>query len=382
MELARVVEGRTKLLVPKDSLVMRPPPTTPAFYNPEASVNRDVSVAIVRATTGESFCDAMAAVGPRGVRVAKESGRQVVVTIADTNQVSLTIARRNAKENRVLGRCTFRKAEAASFLTSLGRADGRFDYVDVDPFGTPAHYIQPLLNAVSNGGVASVTATDTAVLCGVHPGVCVRRYGAQPLNREFNHETGLRILINACRRVAGTLDLGIAPIAAHCTRHYIRAYFRVLVGATKADDALKMEGYVVVCKRCGERRMSPHWAGTCDACGSKAWCAGPLWTGDLCDPAMSRSAARSAESLNFSEASRILNSVPEANGLPPWGYSLDLVSSGLGVPTVPPSGVTRVLEGQGFRVSKQPYETTGFKTDAGMADVISAAKAATGRARG
>ena len=39
-----IIEGDTKLLVPKKSLTEKVPPIKPAFFNPKAKTNRDFSI--------------------------------------------------------------------------------------------------------------------------------------------------------------------------------------------------------------------------------------------------------------------------------------------------------------------------------------------------
>ncbi|MBI3858838.1 MAG: hypothetical protein HY296_01150 [Thaumarchaeota archaeon] len=374
MQVVRTVEGRTTLAVPRASLERKVPPTAPVFFNPAASTNRDVTVALTQASEGKSFCDAMAGVGARGVRVANEVTRGMSVTMVDLNGGSLRLARSSARINGVGGRCSFSKGDASVFLHSVGGKDARFDFVDVDPFGSPARFIQPLLNAVADGGIASVTATDTAVLCGVHPETSRRRYGSVPLNNEFHHETGVRILMDACRRQAAVLDLGISPVAAHSTRHYIRAYFRVLVGASSAEASSRNEGFVVACGECGERSVRRERVATCPSCGKKAKCAGPLWTGRLTEKKTVEKAARVALKLGFSEAEKVLSALPPADPMPPWSFSLERVCSGLGVPSVQFSEVEDRLRANGFGAARQPFELLGLKTDAGYAEVVAAVR--------
>jgi len=370
LKQATIIEGGTELRVPVASL-LQVPPTTPAFFNPAASVNRDISVSITEVTDGETFCDAMAGVGARGVRVANEVTRKLRVTLVDFNKESLLLARRNARINGVDNRLRFKRSETNSFLYSVS-GDDRFHYVDLDPFGTPVPFVQPLLNAVANGGIASVTATDTAVLCGVHPRVARRRYGATPMNNEFGHETGIRILINACRREAWKMDLGISSVAAHSTRHYIRVFFRISAGASKADRASANEGYVSVCPRCHDRRFAPSPPFVCDSCGGKTSCAGPLWTGPLSEKRTVLAAAADSVQRDFQEARRILSDLIEADRFPPWGYSIERICSSLKVPTVSESGVAESLLNAGFESTRQPFENRGIKTDARYSEVVRA----------
>lgn len=43
-DFIQIIEGQTKLLVPKNSLDVKIPPHYPAFFNPLASLNRDLSI--------------------------------------------------------------------------------------------------------------------------------------------------------------------------------------------------------------------------------------------------------------------------------------------------------------------------------------------------
>src|SRR3989442_4246419 len=300
--LRRIVEGETTLFVPSVSLTKSEPPTTPFFFNPAASVNRDISVVISEAVRGVTFCDSLAGVGARGVRVANELSRRIDVTMVDFNSSALRVAQRSARANSL--RCDFVKSEANTFLFSRFRRDSKFDFVDVDPFGTPVPYIQGAFGAAADGGVVSLTATDTAVLCGVYREVCRRRYSSQPLKNEFKHETALRILLNACRRIAGMNHIGIQPIAAHSTRHYLRVYARVRVGAAHADRSRREEGFVASCERCGERGSSSLPLARCDGCGARVLSAGPLWRGPLIDPRVLGAAANVSKSSNLVERAK------------------------------------------------------------------------------
>ncbi len=364
------------LYVPKASLEEEVPPKAPVFFNPLASTNRDVTVAITEAADGTTFCDSLAGVGARGVRVAHEVTREVDVTLADFNRDSMKVGLRNAKANRVLGRCRFVDEETNTFLHSRFRREEKFGYVDVDPFGTPAPYIEGMLAAVADHGIVSVTATDTAVLCGVYPEVCRRRYSSTPLNNHFHHETGIRILLNAIRRQAAARDKGMAPIAAHSTRHYIRVYARVENGARKADASLVNEGYVCVCGKCKNVTSGTEKTTTCHECGGKVRSTGPLWIGSLVEQEVVRRAAEVAVRLEMPEAWRILDSIGRADSYPPWSYSVDEVCSELGTATVPDSNVRLILGEVGFRCESQPFEKDGLKTDAPYREVFNAVKRA------
>ncbi len=372
--LSEIVEGATRLLVPKASLGNPAPPTSPVFFNEAAMVNRDVSVAVAEASSCRTFCDAMAGVGSRGVRVAKEARGVEEVTLVDFNPSSLQVARRSARLNGVEGMCSFVGQETCAFLSSRFGRDKRYDAVDVDPFGSPARYLTAATSATADGGMLSLTATDTAALCGVYPSAARRRYGATPLNNHFHHETAVRILLGALGRAAAAMEIGVSPVAAHSTRHYVRVYARLSVGARRADASLENEGYVSWCPACGE--TAGALIDLCPACGGRMKAAGPLWAGPLTEPATVRRAAEAAEKAGRSEAARVLRALDGVDGFPPWGYSIERVCSSLKLASVPEWRVREALAGAGFRSMRQPFEERGIKTDAPASALVDAVRAA------
>ena len=376
MKLVEHLEGETKLLVPAASLTQEPPPTSPVFFNPAASLNRDLSVAITSAAGGKTFCDSMAGVGARGLRVANEVAEVERVTLVDFNAQALKAARKAAGLNRVLGKCEFSCSETSSYLFSRYGRERRFDFVDVDPFGTPVRQLPAAIAATSDGGILSVTATDTAVLCGVYPRVSSRRYWATPLNNHFHHETGLRVLAGAVARHAAALEVGVETVAAHATKHYLRLYLRVNVGASKADEALEDMGFVTWCPGCGHASASGDLDERCARCGKKARAAGPLWLGGLTDTKVIERASRAAVDRGLGTASGVASSLEGIDEFPPWSFSVERVCSALKVPTVSEAAVSRCLRERGYAVMRTPFEKTGIKTDAGYEEFAGAVREA------
>jgi tRNA (guanine26-N2/guanine27-N2)-dimethyltransferase len=374
LKLAEITEGGTRLRVPRDSVERQVPPTSPVFFNPAASVNRDVSVAITEAAGGATFCDALAGTGARGLRIAKEVSRRMEVTLVDFDSSALEVAEKSARANGVLGRCRLVCSEARTFLSSRYGRGKRFDFVDIDPFGSPAPFLQAMVAATADGGVVSATATDTAALCGVYPSVCRRRYSATSLNNSFHHETGARILLNAIRRHAAAVDRGIMPVAAHSTKHYIRVYARIEDGAKKADETLDCEGYVTICSKCNNVAGASFPARTCDRCGGTLRLAGPLWVGRLTDERVVGKAKEVALGRGFREAARILDSLSSVDSFPPWSFSLEEICSRLGMATVSGARVGMLLAGSGFASGRQAFEKTGLKTNAPYSVVADAVK--------
>ncbi len=191
------------------------------------------------------------------MRIANESSQKTHVTIADFSTASLAVARRNVRKNKLGERCTVVHEEANRYLTSRFERQEKFDAIDLDPFGTPAPFMLAAMMATADGAVVSITATDAAVLCGVYPEVSFRRYGSLAIRSEFVHESGLRILLGFAARMGGINDIGIEPVAAHSTLHYLRVFLRTRRGASDADESMKRIGYVTQCNACGQRSSGP-----------------------------------------------------------------------------------------------------------------------------
>jgi len=373
-KLALSREGSTDLYVPEESLSAKDPKTFPSFFNPAARINRDVSVAVAKVTSPRTFLDALAGVGARGVRIAKETSKGVEVTLVEFNETSLAIAKKNAKKNRVEARCELVHEESNAYLQSrFGRLE-RFDAVDVDPFGTPAPYVQGALTAAADDAVVSMTATDTATLCGVYPTVAFRRYGAHVVKSEFAHEAAVRVLFGFCARVGGVVDIGIQPMLAHSTLHYLRVYFRVARGPAQSDRCLKELAYVTSCGSCHENSATPEYSTGCPKCGGKAKCLGPLWAGKLVDEAVVDGAAKVCSKLEWKGAASALTALNGSDEFPPFGYSLEGVTSREKISSVRFQSVVESLKASGRSAMKQPFGSSGLKTDASYQEVLAAVK--------
>jgi tRNA (guanine26-N2/guanine27-N2)-dimethyltransferase len=338
------------------------------FYNPTQELNRDVTVATLRAygerePRAESYLDAMAASGIRGVRAAAEG---FDVTCADVDEEAVELARRNLARNDLPGEAVCRDANALMH-------DSVFDVVDLDPFGTPVPFADAAF--ANTRDLVCVTATDTAPLCGAHQKSGIRKYGCVPQNTDYHAEMGLRVLLSAMVRTAARYDKAAVPILSHVTRHYARAYLELDARATKADEALALLGHVYHCEDCLSRdhEFGPvaHPPETCPACGgSRLLVAGPVWLGPTCDPAFAR-AARDEVTDEMGTAKRargMLDAVAAELDRPThydqhrlckqWSRSANAMDEFLGR-----------LRDAGFEATRAHYSGTAFKTDASVEEI-------------
>ena len=257
-EKTTIIEGSTSLSVP----LMDEPGMLPAFFNPRGKFTRDVSIVCYRAFSvvssrrGFTFADALSGIGARGVRVANEIESSSLVCLNDTNTVSVQLAKESANSNGVYEKCRFSNIEVCAFLSNREPIQGdRFDIVDVDPFGTPSPFVESAIRGTKDGGLLSMSATDSAVLCGVYPMVAIRKYGGAPLRTDYAHEVGMRLIFGLIASAAMRLEMGMTPIFCHHDMHYFRTYARLMVGNKYSRENEKQIGFVLHCFTCGHREI-------------------------------------------------------------------------------------------------------------------------------
>jgi tRNA (guanine26-N2/guanine27-N2)-dimethyltransferase len=321
-DLVSITEGKTKILIPSISLKSKvATKREPVFFNFAAEFNRDISVLAYSSflsnsnfgqqdtknkqktiRTNITMADSLCGTGARGLRVAVEVPEVNQIYFNDVNPVAIDVAKKSVAINHVEAKCHFSVNEVCKFLlggigeittastcntqNEKSRTTGqRFTIVDLDPFGSPANYVDCVMRSVEDGGLISVTATDTAVLCGKYPDVCLRKYYGRPLNNSYTNETALRILISLVALTSARLGICIYPLFAHSNMHYLRLYAKVILSSSLANGVFENIGYLRHCFACGNRTVSSaqNLTQVCELCAGKFATAGWLWTGKLYD---------------------------------------------------------------------------------------------------
>lgn len=237
-------EGSIKLKIPKAEKISR---GMRVFYNPIMSLNRDISVLLLNSISKNNLqiADPLAATGVRSIRFLKELNKNKI------NKIYLNDYNKNAiisiKQNLVLNKISYKnsvkiviKNEDANLF--LLKSTG-FDYIDIDPFGSPNFMLDSACKRIAREGILAVTATDTSALCGAFPNACLRKYWASPKKDAIMHETGLRILIRKIQLVAAQYDKALVPIFSYSKSHYMRVFFRNDKGKNIVNKILSYHGY-------------------------------------------------------------------------------------------------------------------------------------------
>jgi tRNA (guanine26-N2/guanine27-N2)-dimethyltransferase len=409
-EIVETIEGKTRLLVPAVSLTEKVPPKVPAFFNPSAKLNRDISIVAYRAfiqdlkKNKKTFADSFSGIGARALRVAVEAPGIEEIHMNDINPIAMDLSKKAAELNFVTEKCNFSVNDVCKFLTtrSTKKNEGeRFGIVDLDPFGSPSQYIDCVLRAVLDTGLISITATDTAVLCGVYRDVCFRRYYGRPINNHYANETALRLLTSLIALTASRLELAIHPLFAHANLHYLRVYIEVSLSSSQANKVYDNIGYLRHCFGCGNRNVIMEYdkSEVCELCGNSFSVGGKLWISRLLDKNFIKKMSRyyydnddlKSTSSNSSNTNTNNNKenidhnnnkkddiikkilaicLNEIDDIPHY-FRADEISSKLKKSPLPLQNIIEKLSTAGYRASKTSLNTSAFKTDARIDQILS-----------
>lgn len=367
MDLTETTEGRTSFLVPvQDTAAQFPPGSAPIFFNRRMAINRDITVLLLPILGPSDYLDAMGATGIRGLRVAGECG--IPVTICDREPDAVGLIARNVERSGLPIAVVQRDVNALLSETS-------FDAVDLDPFGTPAPFVDAAVRGTRR--FLFVTATDTAPLCGAHLKAGIRRYSAYPMNTPYHSEVGLRILMGFVVRQTARYDRGVRPIFCYAKEHFARLHLRLLRGAQAADESLKQTGYIHQCRKCPyreEERAILSSTRTCPDCGGPLQPVGPLWLGDLHDRDILPEMRARADDLltgNTKELIKLLDCCLQE--LPVAGfYDYHVLARRLRCSPPDITVLLRRIEDAGYPASRTHFSGYGIKTTAPLGVVLDA----------
>ncbi len=362
MDFVEVTEGNTHFLIPRqDATQQFPPGSAPVFYNPRMEMNRDATIALLSLLRPRDYLDAMGASGVRGIRAARECG--AAVTINDRDPCAIDLISKNTAKAGI-------EAEVTREDVNLLLASRRFDAIDLDPFGTPAPFIDAAVRSARR--FLFVTATDTAPLCGAHLKAGIRRYLSRPMNTEYHAEVGLRTLLGFVARETAKYDRGIEPLFCFAREHFVRLHLRLSNNATSADRALTHIGYILQCPHCHYREEE---AGVlpacreCRECGAALAPIGPLWLGEINDRDLLARMAEEMDRMQLGTRTRLKklliilqNEIDTSSH-----YDYHAVAKSIKVSPARREKVLESLRAGGYRASAAHYSGTAIKTDAPLA---------------
>jgi tRNA (guanine26-N2/guanine27-N2)-dimethyltransferase len=370
-EFLEIIEGKTRFLVPAGSINEKVPPKDPAFFNPKAKLNRDFSIiaysAFLKNFDGPKiFLEGLSGIGARGLRVANEISNVEQVIVNDLNPNALELSKKSALLNNLQNFQTSEN-EVCRFLSTFSKKGERGTIVDIDPFGSPAKYVDCGIRATMHGGILSTTATDLQVLHGLFRDACKRRYGGVPVKTEYSNEIAMRLILGCIRVIAARLDIEIIPLFVESDLHYYRTYVRIL----KRPDQNKNIGYILHCKTCGNRKMINEQEKSCNICNGSVDLAGPLWIGQLFEKQFLETMKDEISNYTVDKnCEKVISKSMLESEKPGTYFTLDEIASKMKVSPLKLDNAISRLESNGFVASITSLNPTGFRTNARIDEIL------------
>jgi tRNA (guanine26-N2/guanine27-N2)-dimethyltransferase len=367
MDVIEATEGKTTFFVPvQDNREQFPPGTAPVFFNRRMELNRDSTILLLSVLKPSDYVDAMGATGVRGLRVANECG--IPVTINDKDPEAIPLIEKNVARSGLPIGVTCR--DISSLLSEQS-----FDAVDLDPFGTPAPFVDAGVRGCRR--FLLVTATDTAPLCGAHLRAGIRRYFSRPKNTAYHGEVGLRILLGFVVRETVKYDRGIEPLFCFAREHFVRLNLRITRGAQAADRTIAHIGFVMQCPSCAYREEQPGMvptSATCPHCKKPLDPIGPLYLGTLFHEEIlmqMQELLAGCELGTKKELAKLLAGCHEELPLSSH-YDYHLLAQSLAASPPPIETVLERLRSAGYAASRTHFSGTGVKTGAPLPVLLDA----------
>ncbi len=301
---------------------------SPGFYNRTMEISRDMTVALLGAMKPGIALDSMAGTGIRGLRIAKETEWQVVLNDKDPRNTE--IEKRNASLNSL----DIEVMRQDYFGAVSSR---KWDYIDVDPFGSPAGLVEAAVMNLKNNGIVGVTMTDTANLEGKTLSKGYRIYGSKSIHGKFSREVSTRIFLKYVMERGASVGRAGRPLLVIRDGHFTRVFVQFKKGNKVADESLRELKLV-------------------DVEGIEI---GPLFTGRMYDPAV----LERISTFPFSESSRKLFSNFRNEDLMFLFYE-----NSNGEREFKKSKILETLQNSGFTAGNTNFSEKGIKTDASEDD--------------
>jgi tRNA (guanine26-N2/guanine27-N2)-dimethyltransferase len=362
-----ITEGTTSVEVPiPDENSSFPPSSADVFYNPAMRMNRDIAVSAIACFSKENpeytYLDALSASGIRGLRVANEIGLYTVMS--DWDDSSFELIKKNIELNKLTS-CRVIKRNA-----NVVMLDNGFDIIDLDPFGSPAPFLDAACFCAKR--LLCITATDTAPLCGAHKKAGIRNYAAVPLKTEYYREMGVRILMGSVARTLAKHDKAMKPLLSYSSAHYVRLFAAVKKGINAADQCLKNMGFISHCFNCGAREwkygLAVYMKEDCPVCDHKTSLAGPLWLGGLHDRKFCDDIVDEVKKRELKGAEKLISLCRDELEIP-MHYDYHKLCKLLGITAMPTDELIQILRDRCFRASRTHFSGISFKSDAGIEEI-------------
>lgn len=276
-----------------------------------------------------TILDALSATGLRALRYAQELPFVTSVTANDLTPSAVEAIKRNVEHNGVESKVKVTQGDARAHMFSLAAEEltrehernprgfkkgpnspsGKYDVIDLDPYGTAATFFDGAVNAVrDDGGLLCITCTDSGVWASNgYPEKAYALYGGVTVKGFYSHEVGLRLVLHGLASTAARQGLAIEPLLSLSIDYYLRIFVRIKKSPATVKFLAGKTMSVYSCDQgCGawETQLllrnkkvanskgkgvfykhgfaqAPTTDSTCKHCGSKTHLGGPMYAGPL-----------------------------------------------------------------------------------------------------
>ena len=285
------------------------------FYNPEMEINRDIISTTIGVLKIKNMCDGHSASGIKGIRCAMENPLIEKVFLVDYSEKCFKVIEKNIEINGIGNKCEAVKEDINKFIM-----DKKFDFIEIDPFGSPVPHLYYVLESISMSKKKyfSITATDVQVLCGPETEACERTYGVKRLRNECVHEWGLRTLITKVQKTFAEKNIVVIPLLSLSHKHYLKIIFKTEKDAKKTSQLLKTHKILMYCEKCKNRKyIEIGETKKCDICGNgDTIIRGPFYSGLIHDSEFVDELIKEIEKRNYKnkdEELKFLNRIKNEN---------------------------------------------------------------------
>lgn len=268
-----------------------------------------------------TILDALSATGLRALRYASEIPFTTCVVANDLSPSAVQSMKMNIEYNGLEKRIRPNVGDARVYMYNLLHSTpkpgsdgthnvGKFDVIDLDPYGTAAPFMDAAVQAVKDGGLLCVTCTDAGVWASNgYPEKAFALYSGVPVKGSHSHEVGLRLILHALATSAAKYGLAIEPLLSLSIDFYARVFVRV----HKSPAEVKfISGNTILTYNCDQGcgawstqpltqtkekldkkgnsfygysfAQGPVAGPHCEHCGFRTHIGGPMWGGPLHNP--------------------------------------------------------------------------------------------------
>jgi len=373
-----LTEGLARIIVPRLGSYVREdgrlePAWMPVFYNPEATLSRDITVLYLSARFkhGLHFIDALAGTGVRGVRISLELGGEGVLN--DVDPRAFHYIKRNISLNNLEDRVQAFNQEANTLLNMLTFTGIPFDFIDIDPYGSPIPYIDSAFKPLGKKASLGVTATDTAPLTCSNARKMLRRYWHRCVDVDFEKELGLRVLISNIVLRGAAHDIMLRPVVSFLYKHYYRVIFETVRNASLSLENLsKCVGNVWYCPESLERGLVENGEGEVECAIGKPVLIGPLWVCELTSGKVVEDMLTEVARYPWIQRHtvKMLNVLVEEASVKTPYIRVDKVYSRLKKNMPPFNQLIEILQQHGFKVARTHLDPRGIKVDGDLSEAF------------